>query len=319
MKQCNFFIMAFYIALTLPVYADGQLDYVNCNQNEKSSCNVLIQKESIVDQVDYSVSLVNSTSNDKIFQNSDSNSTMENLSLFKINDNYIFLKEYFDSTKALEFTTFTYANNRTSNINYYYIESSVNFQKNINEWSGKSCKLNNNPSFTETHAPLLQAISSICVKNTRLSYSENSYINNDVLFEISKITDGQIGRNMVLVALDSKNKDSINFNDIGCRTNCDEIKDTANYMGRLNGKIRVKLHLDFDDNNVKAYYYYDKIKKNIPLTGQLNDGILKLVAVTDGGKEFFEGKINDGMYKGTWTNSTKNKTYPFEFYLMLIQ
>ncbi|MGS1865973.1 hypothetical protein [Klebsiella michiganensis] len=68
----------------------------------------------------------------------DMNETTENVSLQKYGDRYVFSKEYFDNTKAIEFITFKYENKVLSPVTYYYIESSIDFSNNVKEmvWQG---------------------------------------------------------------------------------------------------------------------------------------------------------------------------------------
>lgn len=156
----------------------------------------------------------------------------------------------------------------------------------------------------------------ICEGKAKLTYN-NTYINNDVLFDMIKITDGHVEGNITAIALASKDSDKISISDIGCKSNCSLNSNAANYIGTLNGKIRIKLHLDIDKNNITGYYYYDKIKKKIKISGEINGDKLNLYAETTEGKETFNGVINDGQFTGIWKGL--NKIYPFSLYLMLIQ
>ena len=64
-----------------------------------------------------------------------------------------------------------------------------------------------------------------------------------------------------VIALDSKDVDAINLNDIGCLSNCDADVDSANYIGKLNGKFRIAMHLKYDNDSASGFYFYEKMKK----------------------------------------------------------
>lgn len=75
-----------------------------------------------------------------------------------------------------------------------------------------------------------------------------------------------------MIALDSKYIDAIKLNGIGCLSSCDIDFDSVNYIGKLNDKFRVGLHLEYNDNNVSGFYFYEKMKKKINVTGRRDRG-----------------------------------------------
>lgn len=101
-----------------------------------------------------------------------------------------FSKVYLDSTKAIEFISFKYDNKHLSPVNYYYIESSIDFNNNVKKWSGKECDTSAGKMPEKKDGLLLQVASELCVNQIKLAYSPNKYIGNDILFYLSQLTDG---------------------------------------------------------------------------------------------------------------------------------
>ena len=175
--------------------------------------------------------------------------------------NTFFLKYYLDNSKAMEFITFKYNNKFLSPVNYYYIESSVDFSNNVKKWSGKKCDMTTGAISEKKDGLLLQVTSELCVNKIKLAYAPNKYVENDILFYLSKITNGVETQQIPVIALDSKNVDAINLNDIGCLSNCDAGVDEANYIGRLNEKFRIAMHLEYKNDSASSFYFYEKMKK----------------------------------------------------------
>lgn len=265
------------------------------------------------------MSLIDSKTKEKILPYFDNSTTMESIALEKYIEKYVFSKEYLDASKATEFLEFSYNDAKISNLKYSYFESAVDFNDSVKQWSGKTCESSSDGIPEEDGVTLLQAASSLCVSKSKLKYKPNKIIGSDILFFVSKIVDGNVKNDTLLVALDSKDKDAINLDDIGCVTGCHIGMLSNNFIGKINNKIRVRLHINMNGGDVSGYYYYDKMKKNIQVTGhRVNDGIILSAAVPDG-KESFNGILIDGQFKGMWSNSQGNKKYPFTFYSMLIQ
>lgn len=126
-------------------------------------------------------------------------------------------------------------------------------------------------------------------------------------------------KQLPVIALDSKDIDAINLNDIGCLSSCDIDSDSVNYIGKLNDKFRMGLHLEYNDNNVSGFYFYEKMKKKINVTGRRNGDRLTLSASVPEGMETFDGLLEKGQFKGVWSNAAGNKKYTFTFYMKLIQ
>ncbi|OQR52831.1 hypothetical protein BI322_05030 [Klebsiella oxytoca] len=230
-----------------------------------------------------------------------------------------FSKVYLDSTKAIEFISFKYDNKHLSPVNYYYIESSIDFNNNVKKWSGKECDTSAGKMPEKKDGLLLQVASELCVNQINLACSPNKYIGNDILFYLSQLTDGVEKKQLPVIALDSKDIDAINLNDIGCLSSCDIDSDSVNYIGKLNDKFRMGLHLEYNDNNVSGFYFYEKMKKKINVTGRRNGDRLTLSASVPEGMETFDGLLEKGQFKGVWSNAAGNKKYTFTFYMKLIQ
>ena len=138
-------------------------------------------------------------------------------------------------------------------------------------------------------------------------------------FDITKIVDGRSKGSMTVVALDSINSNNLTVNDLGCLNNCKVIQNSASYIGKINNRLRITLQINLEKDRVYGYYYYDKFKKKIPITGVRDNDNFTFFAKVPNGEEVFEGRLVDGKFKGVWTNNDGNKKYSFYFYLKLIQ
>ncbi|HCC2288460.1 TPA: hypothetical protein M4Y70_005529 [Klebsiella variicola] len=301
------------------VHANTSFDISDCSLRENSSCEVFLKMERNIDDVSYKVELADAKSGEKIFPYFDMNETTESISLQKYGDRYVFSKNYLDSTKAIEFITFKYNNKILSPVKYYYIESSIDFNNNVKKWSGKECDTSVGKIPRKKEGLLLQAASELCVKQVKLAYTPNKYIGKDIFFYLSRVTNGVEKKDLPVIALDSKDTDAINLNDIGCLSNCDIGSDSANYIGKLNGKFRIALHLEYNNTSVSGFYFYEKMKKKINVIGRRNGTRLTLSASVPEGIETFVGLLDKGQFKGVWSNAAGNKKYPFIFYMKLIQ
>lgn len=300
-------------------YANTSLDIADCSLREDSSCEVFLKMKRNIDDVSYKVELADAKSGEKIFPYFDMNETTESISLQKYGERYVFSKNYLDSTKAIEFITFKYNNKVLSAVKYYYIESSIDFNNNVKKWSGKECDTSAGKIPEKKDSLLLQAASELCVNEVKLAHTSNEYIGGDILFYLSRVTNGVEKKEIPVIALDSKDADTINLNDMGCLRNCDADSDSANYIGKLNEKFRISLHLEYNNASVSGFYFYEKMKKKINVTGHRNGSRLTLSASVPEGIETFEGLLEKGQFKGVWSNATGNKKYPFIFYMKLIQ
>lgn len=319
MKQ---FISAASLALSICpfyVYANNSLDIADCSLREELSCEVFLKMKRNIDDVSYKVELADAKSGQKIFPYFDMNETTESISLQKYGERYVFSKNYLDSTKAIEFITFKYKNKVLSAVKYYYIESSIDFNNHVKKWSGKECETSAGKITGEKDSLLLQIASQLCVNEVKLAYASNKYIGEDVFFYLSRVINGVEKKEIPVIALDSKDADTINLYDMGCLSNCDIDSDSANYIGKLNGKFRIALHLEYNNASVSGFYFYEKMKKKINVIGRRNGSKLTLSASVPEGMETFEGLLDKGQFKGVWSNSAGDKKYPFIFYMKLIQ
>lgn len=319
MKRFNIIWWVVLAACSFLAHANDGLESVSCYQGNNNSCAVVLKKEKQVDEGAFEVALVDAKSGVNIFPYSDMNDTMENVTLNQYGDLYVFSKEYLDSSKALEFITYKYNSSQPNSIKYYYIESSVDFNNNVKQWSGKECESSPEVFHDIKNAPLLQAASSLCVNKIKLEYRPNKIVGNDVLFNLTQVINGDVKEKIPVIALDSKDSDSIILNDLGCVNNCASATDMLNFIGKINGKFRVKLHLNFKGNDVSGYYFYEKTKKNIYMTGTRNKNKIVLLAKTPEGNESFNGVLQGGEFSGVWSDAKGNKKYPFSLYMMLIQ
>jgi len=307
------FVCSFY------VHANGRLDVIECSLRGGASCDVYLEVERHVNEMSYRVELLNSKNGKKVFPYFDMNETTESVSLQKYGKRYVFSKYYLDSDKAIEFVSFKYENGIASSEKYYYIESSVDFNNNIKQWSGKECSTSTGKIQEGKNKLLLQVASELCVNKVKLSYIPNGYIGNDVLFYLSQVTDGVEKKQLSVIALDGKSVDAINLNDIGCLSNCGAGSNSADYIGKLNGKYRMALHLEHNNDSVSGFYFYGKMNNKIKVSGHRNGDKLMLSASVPEGIETFEGLLEEGQFKGMWSNAAGNKKYPFIFYMKLIQ
>jgi hypothetical protein len=144
-------------------------------------------------------------------------------------------------------------------------------------------------------------------------------VGNDVVFYLSQITDGKLKEEIPVIALDRKDTDNLSLAGIGCIRDCSKGATSIKYIGKLNDKFRVSIHLYYIGDNVYGYYYYENVKKRINLSGKKDGQELMLSAYLPEGKETFRGILEQGEFKGTWSNSARGKEYPFAFYMMLVQ
>ncbi|EGV5525340.1 hypothetical protein JF639_004724, partial [Salmonella enterica] len=302
------FICSFY------VHANDDLGVIDCSLRENTSCDVFLKMERNVNEVSYKVELVD-TKNEKIFPYFDMNETTENVTLQKYGEQYVFSKYYLDSSKAMEFIAFKYDNKALSPVRYYYIESSIDFSNNVKKWSGKQCDTSTGIIPEKKDGLLLQVASELCINKFKLAYTPNKYVGNDILFNLSEITNGVEKKQLPVIALDSKDADAINLNDIGCLSNCDTDIDSVNYIGKLNGKFRIAMHLKYNNDSTSGFYFYEKVKRKINITGRRNGMRLTLTASVPEGIETFDGLLENGQFKGTWSSAAGNKKYPFTFYM----
>ena len=310
-------VIAFACAFCVKAHSD--FERVFCYQEESSSCDILLKKEGEIESNNYKVALVDAKNGINIFPYTDTNDTMESVTLSRYGNKYVFEKNYFDSSRAIEFITFTYKDSQVGNIYYYFIDSSIDFNQNLRQWLGKECVATIKKLPEDHNRSLLQAASQLCMNNERALNSSNGSIGNDVLFGLSKFYNGSFSKQSMLIALDSKSKDSIKLDDIGCVKNCFPIEGSVNYIGKINEKTRVKLSLSFDGNSVFGYYFYEKVKAKIKIVGHRDGDKVSLTAFLPKGNESFNGVLDDGQFKGVWVNSEGNKKYSFSFYMMLIQ
>jgi hypothetical protein len=319
MKRFNDMLLLFLSACSFYVHANAGLDITDCSLKESASCDIFLKTERNVNDVSYKVELVDAKNGEKIFPYFDMNETTENVSLQKYGERYVFSKHYLDSTKAIEFITFKYDSKVLLPVKYYYIESSVDFSNNVKKWSGKECTTSSGKIPEKKDGLLLQVASELCVNKVKLAYTPNEYVGNDTLFYLSQMTNGVEKKQLPVIALNSKDVDAINLNDVGCLSNCDTDTDSVNFIGRLNGRFRMALHLKYNNDNASGFYFYEKTKKEINVTGRRNGVRLMLSASVPEGIETFDGLLENGQFKGVWSNAAGNKKYPFIFYMKLIQ
>lgn len=307
--------------LTLPFFSCSNSDVgINdCTSEKNISCAAVLKINKNDSDTSFKVELVDAKTNRLIFPYFERNETMESISLQKYGKKYVFTKEYLDSTNALEFITFIYYGQYPLSTKYFYIESSVDFNGNSKIWSGKECETSLGTIPGKKGGLLLQASSRLCINKVKLKYLPNEYHGEDVLFFISKVVNGNEKYQVPVIALDSKNSDSINLHDIGCLDFCVSDADVVNFIGKLDDRFRVNLHLNYHGRNVTGFYFYEKTKEKINVSGYQVDDRLVLSASVHEGKEIFDGVLEKGTFKGMWSNAEKSKKYPFSFYVSLVQ
>lgn len=317
MRRFNLLFFYFLFFWVFYVQASNDLEVKDCLSDVHHQCKVKLRKIKQHDPTSYDIELLSSCSDLNVFSGVESKTTMEDISLYKINETYVFSKEYQGDSKGMDFVTFNFTDEKPSNIKYYNLESSINYKMRKKEWSGVKCSLQEKPLPPYVKHSLLASLSSICGNKINLPYN-NTYSGNDIVFDIEKNVDGGVKENMTLVALDSNDSNNIRVNDLGCKRNCDPIVISSNFLGRINGDSRIKLHLKLNEGSVEGYYYYDKIQEKIKLSGTKVKNKIDLVASVNDGQETFRGVINDGQINGEW-KSSEGRRYPFVLFQMLIQ
>lgn len=309
----------FFVFLSIYTHASANLGIADCSLKGDDSCEIFMIMDRSLDDVSYKVKLVDSESGKEIFPYYDMNETLESVSLQKYGGRYIFSKEYLDSSKSVEFISFKYENKKTVFIKYYYIEGSIDINNSVRQWSGEVCDTSLGKIPEKKDALLLEAASGICINKRKLSNRPAKMVGNDVVFYLSQITDGKLKEEIPVIALDRKDTDNLSLAGIGCFRDCSKGATAIKYIGKLNNKFRVSIHLDYIGDNVYGYYYYENVKKKINLSGKKDGQELMLSAYLPEGKETFTGILEQGEFKGTWSNSARGKKYPFAFYMMLVQ
>lgn len=319
MKQFNIFWLFFISIFAMYAQANSELEVIDCSLKGSDSCEIFMKMDRSVDDVSYKVKLVDSKSEKGIFPYTDMNETMESISLQKYGGRYVFSKAYLDSSKSIEFISFKYEDEKPTLIKYYYIESAVDINNSMLQWSGKICDTSAGEIPEEKAVGLLQAASGLCINKIKLAYINNKVSGDDVIFYLSQVTNGEVNEQIPVIALDRKGVDVLSLADIGCLKDCNKAATSVSYIGKLNKKFRVGMHLDYNGSDVSGYYFYDKTKKKINITGRRIGDKLVLSASLPEGKETFNGTLVQGQFKGIWSNTAGSKKYPFEFYMMLVQ
>ena len=183
MKQFKLLCLVFTLTFT-----SNSLAFCNIKNNSDKdmsdlNCDITFDKTDKTDKtdnVDYDVTLIDSCSNKKIFQESEMNSTMETLSLEKSESGYVLLKEYFGNNKILQLLSFNYKGGEAKNLYYYIFESNINFEKRSKEWSGEVCNSSNDILPPASDKSLLVRFSSLCNGGRKLKY--HSYTHGDDVF-----------------------------------------------------------------------------------------------------------------------------------------
>ena len=70
------------------------------------------------------------------------------------------------------------------------------------------------------------------------------------------------------------------------------------------GKYPITMHLEFDNNNVNGYYFYNSGSSKLKLTGTINNNHIELNETTQEGRPtgHFDGKMINGEYSGEFIN-----------------
>ncbi|SFD05251.1 hypothetical protein [Pragia fontium] len=315
----KYFISLFFLPFL--VFSEDNLEYVSCYEEYNSSCEVILEKGAESEVNDYPVYLKERVTGNKIFLSPEQNTTMEGVSLYRIDNSYLLLKEYWGAGRGVNFIRFKFKDHSLDDAVVFNIESQIDVYLKKRNWGGYYCDYSSGTSFDNSLPPLHSIFLANCKKKNKFNLINNDYINNDVIFFISHLSDNNKTNLIKLIALDSKDSNNIDVEDVGCIENCSDISKSGNFIGKINKKIRVKLHLDFKASDTYGYYYYDKFKQNINLSGRLNNGELILNAYKENGEllEVFNGILSDGKYSGYWIDMKTKKKYPFSFYRMITQ
>lgn len=86
------------------------------------------------------------------------------------------------------------------------------------------------------------------------------------------------------------------------------------FKGSVNNSYPIEMSLNFETRNVSGKYFYVKQKINIDLKGNVdnsNNLILKEHDIKGALTGTFNGKLEDNVYSGNWTNPNETKSYPF--------
>jgi len=118
--------------------------------------------------------------------------------------------------------------------------------------------------------------------------------------------DNETMRNLILILLGL-----IITLDLSSQTN----RRIVQFSGIVSEKYPIKMTLTIQNDKVLGFYYYEKYKSKILLSGQIQDTKITLNESPDYESEFkigFIGDFKDKMFAGIWTDKTKAKTLNFK-------
>ena len=85
------------------------------------------------------------------------------------------------------------------------------------------------------------------------------------------------------------------------------------FRGTINEKWEIQMTLRSTEP-ISGSYFYDRVKKPIPLEARLDEGSNWIVSEFDDNRNItgqFTGDIFGRVFSGTWVNANKSKSYPF--------
>ncbi|WP_139308874.1 hypothetical protein [Pantoea sp. 1.19] len=250
--------------------------------------------------------------NTLIFSIPEIESAVETIDFLKKGSKYMLIREVSNSNKTKEVLSF---NSKLNDFSYLYLTSDIDFNQNEKYWHGIYCESSNISISESVTSPFEWAFVKICKKHSE-THSEYKYVGSDLYFSLDSVLNGVVGK-MQLIALNAKDSDNMNIANFGCLENCPSYE---KFTGKIDNKYVIKMSLNIDEGRVEGSYYYDRVKKNIPLIGRINKNkIILNVKGRDGEiEEVFSGVVDGNIIGGTW-NKKNNTLYNFIIYRSLIE
>lgn len=93
-----------------------------------------------------------------------------------------------------------------------------------------------------------------------------------------------------------------------------QVKREREFAGTINKTIKIRMKLTQNGNEIRGTYYYEKVGKELQLSGSVSGEQVALKESDQHGNQtgIFKGRfVNADLIEGTWTNADGTKTFFF--------
>jgi hypothetical protein len=93
-----------------------------------------------------------------------------------------------------------------------------------------------------------------------------------------------------------------------------QVKREREFAGTMNKTIKIRMKLLQNGNEIRGTYYYEKVGKELQLSGNVNGDQVTLKESDQQGNQtgIFKGRfVNADLIEGTWTNADGTRTFFF--------